>query len=604
MVRKIELRVHAGAPSGHNDDGRYRRLAHAYAEHNGWTEIQTPSAEIANEPYDSGAAIATSKLIAGQSENVAIDDETAYLDDTQLAYNALESQLLTSSLDLHEEITPRRTPHVPAAESPWPDDLARHSPVAEPSLTANDALSEQISSPPSRPHVGVIRPASRSADTAIFKPFKLPIKRKPVSDDDGQEIPKQIARPGVHHMKTPSVNARRQEFSGHETSLIEYTAVRDDEGISKNAEGKNEDHEVLVRSPTMADYREHTPKPQLTMPFVPLREGDQTGLAYIGNLGAPQTVTPLRMPHQSQLSGSGQESTSELPTSYSLSDITSESSRARLRNSQRSTSDPGPITVSSAASNSAGSVRSASQPAQPASGSLLKSPKTPSGQHECYRQDKENRTGAAGVLALTVDARPASGERSDSSPDHSEIVQAMGRCDGLDVLEARQAEESRASILDDLSASVRPPAPMTALAKFDTHVTASLKYLADHPTMANCYKPASVQRDLRPMERGYWLIPTLEWPAEKQLKFWEYLISFIGDGQAGWGVWCVRERSQQPLVTTTIGTVKVYCWGEVVKHIYLMLYVASESKVRKLGLQWFDSEDSKVIQMREVASRT
>jgi hypothetical protein len=44
--------------------------------------------------------------------------------------------------------------------------------------------------------------------------------------------------------------------------------------------------------------------------------------------------------------------------------------------------------------------------------------------------------------------------------------------------------------------------------------------------------------------------------------------------------------------------VRVFCWGEVVRHVYLMLYVASKSKVRKLGLKWIDAEGEVVVQMR------
>ena len=44
--------------------------------------------------------------------------------------------------------------------------------------------------------------------------------------------------------------------------------------------------------------------------------------------------------------------------------------------------------------------------------------------------------------------------------------------------------------------------------------------------------------------------------------------------------------------------VRVFCWGEVVKHVYLMLYVASKSKVRKLGLKWEDAGGEIVVRMR------
>ena len=47
-----------------------------------------------------------------------------------------------------------------------------------------------------------------------------------------------------------------------------------------------------------------------------------------------------------------------------------------------------------------------------------------------------------------------------------------------------------------------------------------------------------------------------------------------------------------------LGLVKVFCWGEVVPHVYLLLYVASNNRVRKSGLQWVDAEGEVVVRMR------
>jgi hypothetical protein len=44
----------------------------------------------------------------------------------------------------------------------------------------------------------------------------------------------------------------------------------------------------------------------------------------------------------------------------------------------------------------------------------------------------------------------------------------------------------------------------------------------------------------------------------------------------------------------------VYCWGEVVEHVYLLLYVASDGRVRRMGLQWIDADGAVVVQMRTV----
>ncbi|OOQ84163.1 hypothetical protein PEBR_31603 [Penicillium brasilianum] len=117
------------------------------------------------------------------------------------------------------------------------------------------------------------------------------------------------------------------------------------------------------------------------------------------------------------------------------------------------------------------------------------------------------------------------------------------------------------------------------------------------------------------------------WTEPQFSHFWTFLSSFIAkDARAGWGVWCIAERvdpdpdpdpAPNPLnaatnkarnttITTTTATaddtptpvlIKVYAWGEVAMHIYLMLYLASERRVRGMGLRWVDSWEEVVIQM-------
>jgi len=147
--------------------------------------------------------------------------------------------------------------------------------------------------------------------------------------------------------------------------------------------------------------------------------------------------------------------------------------------------------------------------------------------------------------------------------------------------------------LDELSVVIRPPDPEVTLDHFTTHVTEHLHWLTKN--VEATYSPASTSRDLRPLERGYWLLSPSSWDTQLQIDFWRFLQQMVGKGNAGWGVWCCREPAVDGL---SLGTVRVFCWGEVVQHVYLMLYVASKSKVRKLGLQWIDAEEVVVVQMR------
>lgn len=85
----------------------------------------------------------------------------------------------------------------------------------------------------------------------------------------------------------------------------------------------------------------------------------------------------------------------------------------------------------------------------------------------------------------------------------------------------------------------------------------------------------------------------------------------VGSGSLGWGVWVCRGECAEETQEVgpdgaeretfesmgRLGPVRVFCWGEVVEHVYLLLYVASRSKIRKLKLIWVDAEEKVVIRM-------
>ncbi|ODM21405.1 hypothetical protein SI65_02248 [Aspergillus cristatus] len=125
------------------------------------------------------------------------------------------------------------------------------------------------------------------------------------------------------------------------------------------------------------------------------------------------------------------------------------------------------------------------------------------------------------------------------------------------------------------------------------------------------------------------------WDRELFTRFWDFLSDLIAkEGRAGWGVWCILERESEPEVeaefesggadrdlfpdrghdhrptphppdnaTTTTDpsagnfVLKVYTWGEVASHVYLLLYLASERRIRGMGAQWRDASEGVVIQM-------
>lgn len=209
----------------------------------------------------------------------------------------------------------------------------------------------------------------------------------------------------------------------------------------------------------------------------------------------------------------------------------------------------------------------------------------------------------------------------------------------------------KASHLPPLPLEIRPPPPPISTFPFTSHITPTLSMLTERLKPTRTYKPRYQTRSLDPLERGYWAVNINIWP-ENQIRqgkdlenrpdpnadpepdpqtnvdgaseadqirdwdvtffdrFWSFLSDFVGkDARAGWGVWCFLEHAPLPecLSTATSGEVavdrsvpvllKVYAWGEVAMHMYLLLFLASERRVRKMGPQWRDSSDAVVIQM-------
>ncbi|TIA56852.1 hypothetical protein D6C77_06622 [Aureobasidium pullulans] len=160
-------------------------------------------------------------------------------------------------------------------------------------------------------------------------------------------------------------------------------------------------------------------------------------------------------------------------------------------------------------------------------------------------------------------------------------------------------------IIKTLSTQINPPPPPTGSGSFATHITPQLQSQFGNADLQRIYKPHyPPNRELRPSERGYWQIDTRGWNAKIQIKFWSFLQTTIGSGASGWGIWCLREyggnddtEHQGEDEEPELGTVKIFCWGEVVRHVWLLCYVASNTKVKYVESQWFDADGEVVIRV-------
>jgi len=151
-----------------------------------------------------------------------------------------------------------------------------------------------------------------------------------------------------------------------------------------------------------------------------------------------------------------------------------------------------------------------------------------------------------------------------------------------------------------------PPLPPTTMHRGPvSHITPAFHQLAKTLDLFSRFRPLHSVRNLRPLERGHWCIDTISWESGLQHDFWSYLGEFIKAGSAGWGVSCFRSIPvgedgviiEKISKDAPLGVVKIYCWGEIVGHVYLLAFVASKSKVKRIGAKWVDASEQVVVQM-------
>ncbi|KAL1980732.1 hypothetical protein VTN96DRAFT_3614 [Rasamsonia emersonii] len=205
--------------------------------------------------------------------------------------------------------------------------------------------------------------------------------------------------------------------------------------------------------------------------------------------------------------------------------------------------------------------------------------------------------------------------------------------------------------LSVLPLEIHPPPPPVSTGRFQTHITPTLQMLAERMKLPRKFKPAKQSRELEPLERGYWFLQVNvfesdnidrgdcgqeagcgrvkannhspnDWSLSFFCQFWSFLTDFISrEGRAGWGVWGILEEKRQnhasqqtepaanpldqqqeqpqnrKLAMRRPLTLKVYCWGEVAPHIYMLLFLATERRIRGMRAQWRDATESVVIEM-------
>ncbi|KAJ0313600.1 hypothetical protein COL516b_000540 [Colletotrichum fioriniae] len=133
---------------------------------------------------------------------------------------------------------------------------------------------------------------------------------------------------------------------------------------------------------------------------------------------------------------------------------------------------------------------------------------------------------------------------------------------------------------------VSPPVGTSELTPDDL-LTPKLKELARQLKISKRFAPVEQTRELRPFERGHWHLDWTGWRPSLRERAWHFLTDYILEGFAGWGVWCKRAEDWS--------WIRVYCWGHIVGHIYLALYLASERALKKDAARWLDGAGDVIV---------
>lgn len=145
-------------------------------------------------------------------------------------------------------------------------------------------------------------------------------------------------------------------------------------------------------------------------------------------------------------------------------------------------------------------------------------------------------------------------------------------------------------VAEELSYSleIRPPSPPVGVTDVDPADFISEKMAKLARDLSSRYRPDS-KREIDPLERGYWLLDCATWSPEVRFAAWVFLSNYLRSGLAGWGTWCRRHDSHD--------WIRLYCWGHVAKHTYLLLYLASGRQLKHTGASWYGADGDLVLEV-------
>ncbi|KAF2199631.1 hypothetical protein GQ43DRAFT_464650 [Delitschia confertaspora ATCC 74209] len=152
-----------------------------------------------------------------------------------------------------------------------------------------------------------------------------------------------------------------------------------------------------------------------------------------------------------------------------------------------------------------------------------------------------------------------------------------------------------------LPTEILPPPPSVSLEtheKLPSQLTKELEAMKEQNR--GRFTPEVHLRKLEPDERGCWMVHTAKWSRKAQGEFWSSLSEHVCRGTFGWGVTLHRDDEldeETPGRFRPLGYVRLYCWGEMVEHVWLYLWLCSNGQIIGGHSCWVDADQELVIRM-------
>jgi hypothetical protein len=193
------------------------------------------------------------------------------------------------------------------------------------------------------------------------------------------------------------------------------------------------------------------------------------------------------------------------------------------------------------------------------------------------------------------------GSSADDS-EHTEDSPTYGTLDYSFLQHGNNDEESIQAIdasLSPVDFSILPlyafaPTPKISVSRPSTLPSQITKSLSELKTQSPTrFQPRKRQRLPQHDERGHWVVDCAKWPQAFQQDFWNLLYEHVCSGKIGWGTTLYRDAKSPEM----LGLVRLYCWGEVVEHMWLLLWLCSQGRISGSRTKWIDASGIAVFEV-------